>query len=507
MYRLLLCLPALASAPLAATAQSRPLRRAAETIAQADVSRRVHLIAHDSMGGRDTPSPGLEKTAAYIAAEFRRMGLKPLGDSGTWLQRYGIRVREVDTAGSSLGYAEAGAERMTLRLGPDVKLMFGAPRTEQLTVPLVLIGGAPGDGATLDPAAMRGHALIWLAPPGAPQRMVTQILRLGIDAGAAFLIVSIPDDSTFAARSMPRGEIVTADEVGWPFVMLQRESAVLAQFPDAAQQLAEVRAAATLVAVPVPEWTVSVRTRFRRDEALRVPNVVGLVEGRDPALRGEYVVVSAHFDHVGSRCRGADGPDKICNGADDNASGTTGLLELAEAFARPGARPARSLIFVAVSGEERGLWGSEYFALRPPVAIDRMVANLNMDHLGRNWRDSIVVIGTEHSDLGQPVSDVALAHPELKVAPLPDQWPAEQIYFRSDHYNFARQGVPILFFTNGFHSDYHAVTDSPDKIDAEKAARVIRFIFYIAHSIANAPERPRWKPESYQAIVKRKPIS
>jgi hypothetical protein len=126
-----------------------------------------------------------------------------------------------------------------------------------------------------------------------------------------------------------------------------------------------------------------------------------------------------------------------------------------------------------------------------------------MDHLGRNWRDSIVVIGAEHSDLGGVVTRVRAAHPELNVSPLPDQWPTEQIYFRSDHYNFARVGVPILFFTNGFHADYHAVTDSPDKIDAEKESRVLQFMFYVALEVANGPERPKWKPESYEMIVRR----
>ena len=214
------------------------------------------------------------------------------------------------------------------------------------------------------------------------------------------------------------------------------------------------------------------------------------------------MVITAHFDHLGSRCAREGETDRICNGADDNASGTTGLLELAEAFAQPDARPRRSVIFVAVSGEERGLWGSQYFAENPPMPIDDIVANINMDHLGRNWRDSIAIIGGEHSDLGALAHEVAEAHPELDMSPLPDQWPEQRIYFRSDHYNFARKGVPILFFTNGFHDDYHRVTDSPDKIDAEKQSRVVRYIFYVAQRIANQQERPRWDPDSYQEIVR-----
>lgn len=246
---------------------------------------------------------------------------------------------------------------------------------------------------------------------------------------------------------------------------------------------------------------------FTRDERVEVPNVVGIVPGTDPALRDEYLAISAHFDHVGSRCRGVSPADSICNGANDNGSGTTGLLELAEAFANPAARPRRSILFVAVSGEERGLWGSEYFARNPTVPIERIVANLNMDHLGRNWKDSIVVIGQEHSDLGATVHQVASANRDLGIGVLADQWPSERIYFRSDHYNFARNGVPILFFTNGFHPDYHAVTDTPDKVDAAVGARTTRLIFRTAYAIAERTERPHWNPESERAIVRRqKPV-
>jgi Zn-dependent M28 family amino/carboxypeptidase len=335
---------------------------------------------------------------------------------------------------------------------------------------------------------------------------MTRALGAAVEAGAALLVFAVPSDSAFDALPRQTGEIVTADQVGWPLVGAVRESAVIAQYPDAGGQLAELRAASTLAAVPVPGWSMTLRTGFARREPHQVPNVVGMVRGRDPALRDEYVVITAHFDHVGSRCRGVSDTDRICNGADDNASGTTGLLELAEAFARPEARPRRSMLFVAVSGEERGLWGSQYFAEHPPVPIDRIVANVNMDHLGRNWPDSIVVIGGEHSDLGATLAQVVGEHAELGIGVLPDQWPGQRIYFRSDHYNFAKQGVPILFFTNGFHDDYHAVTDSPDKIDAEKQARVVRLIFYTAHRVADQRQRPAWDPESYRAIVKRKPL-
>jgi len=228
------------------------------------------------------------------------------------------------------------------------------------------------------------------------------------------------------------------------------------------------------------------------------PNSVGIVLGTDPTLRNEYIVVSAHMDHVG--VNGANVKDSIWNGADDDASGTAGVLALAEAFAQ--APPKRSMIFLTVSGEEHGLWGSDWFSKHPPVPIDNIVANLNLDMIGRNWKDSIVVIGIEHSDLGATVKKVAAAHPELGITTMPDPWPQENFFGRSDHYNFARRGVPALFFFNGTHEDYHQPSDSPDKIDAEKESRIVRLIYHVGLAVANAPARPKWDPESRKKIVR-----
>ena len=204
------------------------------------------------------------------------------------------------------------------------------------------------------------------------------------------------------------------------------------------------------------------------------------------------------MDHIGVT---AGLPDSINNGADDDASGTTGVIELAEAFSRPGARPRRSIIFLTVSGEEKGLWGSRYFSEHPVVPVDRIVADFNIDMIGRNWPDTIVAIGKEHSDLGATLERVNRAHPELGMTAIDDRWPDERFYFRSDHYNFARKGVPILFFFNGVHPDYHRPSDSPDKIDAEKESRILRLLYFLGREVGDADARPKWNPESYQSIV------
>lgn len=242
------------------------------------------------------------------------------------------------------------------------------------------------------------------------------------------------------------------------------------------------------------------------DDGGEAPNVVGVLRGSDPALRDQYVVYSAHMDHVGMRAPDASG-DSIWNGADDNASGTVAVMEVAEAMASLPTPPRRSIIFLLVSGEERGLWGSAWYADHPTVPASRIVANLNADMVGRNWSDTIVAIGKEHSDLGQTLERVNAAHPELGMTAIDDLWPEQNFYGRSDHYNFALKGVPILFFFNGVHDDYHGRDDEVDRIDADKAARITRLLFYLGLEIANADDRPEWNPDSYREIVAPTPPS
>jgi Zn-dependent M28 family amino/carboxypeptidase len=193
--------------------------------------------------------------------------------------------------------------------------------------------------------------------------------------------------------------------------------------------------------------------------------------------------------------------DSIYNGADDNASGTAAVIELAQAFAGTAPRPRRSMIFLLVSGEEKGLWGSRWYAENPTFPIESTVANINIDMIGRNWTDSVVAIGKEESTLGASVERVAADHPELGVEVVDDQWPDERFYYRSDHYNFARQGVPILFFFTGTHEDYHRPSDEPERIGYEKMTRITRLLYYLGLDVANAPEKPEWDEAAYQRVV------
>ena len=233
-------------------------------------------------------------------------------------------------------------------------------------------------------------------------------------------------------------------------------------------------------------------------------NVVAILEGSDPLLRNEYVALGAHLDHVGVG-RPVDG-DAIYNGADDDGSGTTALLAMAEAFAK-GERPRRSILFVWHTGEEVGMWGSRHINENPPVPVGQIVAHLNIDMIGRSKAPgdtepanadltgphAIYVIGPRimSDELGAIIDEVNHGYLDLEIDPLYDavDHPA-RFFFRSDHIHYARNGIPIAFFFSGTHEDYHRPSDHADKIDYEKMEKVARTIYAVAWELASRDGRP-----------------
>ncbi|MDQ3223938.1 MAG: M20/M25/M40 family metallo-hydrolase [Gemmatimonadota bacterium] len=492
MRRLTLLVLVLAAGPLPAqTAQ--PLSQAAASITAADVARRIGIIADDSMMGRDTPSRGLDLTAKYVVDEFRRLGLK------SSFQHYPITRRRLELEHSRVIFSTGG--------GQDSASFTNAARYEggivpgkPLRAPAVLVGGAhtAESAGQLD---VREKAVLFVPPAATDRAALQQVLRVLFLAGPTALIILSDADSAGFANTIPKRypeRTVIGLPSGRPISLQVHAGAVSTALSAAGVDLAAVRTDASPVARDLPGLRVGIQMKDTVTSSLTAPNSVGILEGSDPKLKSEYVVYSAHMDHIGITPGQAD---SINNGADDDASGTAGVIELAEAFSHRGARPKRSIIFLTVSGEEKGLWGSDYFANNPPVPAKQIVANINMDMIGRNWRDTIVAIGMEHSDLGATLERVNAAHAELGMTAIDDRWPEERFYFRSDHYNFARKGIPALFFFNGVHEDYHEVTDSPDKIDSEKEARILRLLFYLGQEVANAPGRPQWNAESYKEIV------
>jgi len=245
-------------------------------------------------------------------------------------------------------------------------------------------------------------------------------------------------------------------------------------------------------------------------------NIVAMIEGTDPQLRNTYVAFGAHYDHVGyaqaelseADRRRSDAPgrvsagaeqDRVWNGADDDGSGTVALMALARAFAL-GPRPRRSMLFVWHTGEERGLLGSRYFVDHPTVPVDRIIAQLNIDMIGRNRDDNaaesntVYLIGSDRIstelDAIERAANASLPQPLTLDYELNDPSDLEQFYYRSDHYSYAAKGIPVIFFTTGLHADYHANTDDISKIEFEKMARIAQLVYETGMRVANLDRPP-----------------
>ncbi|MFI5209237.1 MAG: M28 family peptidase [Gemmatimonadales bacterium] len=500
------------AAPLAAQTATPPaaVTRAAQTITEADVKRRIYIIADDSMQGRDTPSRGLDLTAQYVADQFKSFGLKPGGGNGSYIMRYGVRRVQLDVAASHVGFM-ANGQHVRVGFDRDAFWRAGDVPSSMLMGQAVVVGGMLAPDSLVASDFSGKIALLVLdysKPRPATVQPTIDFLRA---TATAVVIVTNRDSAQFAMivsqLSGPRTsryDSVPASKSLAPVVEVQQR-AVLAVLGAVGVNLDEIRTSGTMINRQVPALSLMLGAKQDVLMDATAPITVGILEGTDPQLKSEYMVYSAHMDHVGvagvsNQCR-AVGADSICNGADDDGSGTVGVVELAEAFSQKAARTRRSIIFLTVSGEEKGLWGSDYFVSHPTVPLSSIVADINIDMIGRNWPDTIVAIGREHSDLGTTLARVDSMHPELGMVAIDDRWPEENFYFRSDHYNFAKNGVPILFFFNGVHDDYHQVSDSPDKINAEKESRILQLLFYLGQAVANAPQRPQWNPDSYKKIV------
>jgi len=485
-------------APQSAPAPVRPT--GAETITPNDLYARIGFLADDALLGRDTPSQGLDVAAAYIVSEYRKLGLEPAGENGTFYQRYPFPLRAIDTAAVRFGTVDAARKDQRLVYGTDfyAQPVSARPGAAMGQAALVYVGKLGEKGL---PAGNYSKTVPMVLVPGAMTRdwrtEVSRATRAAEAARAPAVVLvldqSIPD-STFqqlAQRSKVAQRALLNEKEIPVFYLTNRAARTVAT--RAGVDLARATGATPLAGI---EAHFAAPAKVLDDR--RPPNVVAVLPGSDPALKDEYVVLSAHMDHVGVG-RPVNG-DSIYNGADDDASGTAGLLEVAEAMASLPERPRRSVVFLHVSGEEKGLLGSRWYSDHPTIPLEKIVANVNVDMIGRNSPDSVVVIGKDYSSLGKVVNAVGARHPELKLVAADDIWPDERFFFRSDHFNFARKEVPALFFFTGVHEDYHRPSDEVDKIDTDKAARVSRMIFYTVRDIANADQRPVWDPKGLEEV-------
>jgi hypothetical protein len=465
-------------------------REAVRTITPEDMAREIGVLAHDSMAGRDTPSPGLEAAASHIAERFRSMGLEPAGEDGTYIDRFEWERSTFSGSGVDLRVQDGGDAELQY-----AKDFFLIPGSEPTSAEGVYVGIAGEDNPTED---HRGK-IVFLDHPVPElnqefEERFSAAMLPTIMNGAAGLVMIL--DPEFQTEAIPQISGMTAGQQA-PIPILGMSSVAAERLMGAAgYDLGVVRSAeepTSLGSTIEIEWT-------RETETHTPPNVVGMLPGADPELRDTYVVLTAHFDHVGIGAPDATG-DSIYNGADDNASGTAAVLEVAEAFASLPEAPARSVIFLAVSAEEKGLLGAMAYVEDPPVIdIQRVVANVNLDMIGRLAPDTIIGIGQEYSTLQTVLDEIQVNHPELGLSVILDPVPEQQFFFRSDQLAFIQQGIPAVFFTTEDHEDYHRPSDEAAKIDNDKAARVARLAFLLAYEVAQDPTAPEWTEEGWAQV-------
>jgi hypothetical protein len=508
-----------------------------DSIAQADLREWLTYIASDELEGRAVFTEGLGLAAGYIQSRLQQWGVKPAGDGGTFLQT--VRVAGVKTTSRSSVTVQVGSERRTFKDGEGVTFLrnVGAKRT--VTIDHVEFSGYGLDVPGTAQRDFQGHsvseaAVVYLGlngPKGTEQtlrRVLGGRSRYATDqmrAAAAIGPMTPPPANRPAGDAPPRpnavdfttpqrldGQIppaITADDAFFEFLFSAAPTKydVLKKRAADQESLAPFRLDNVSVTFNLDADYTVVRTQLTQ-------NVVGIVEGSDPQLKSTYVAIGAHYDHVGyaenevidgrrpappGRVNPGATDDRVWNGADDDGSGTVALMALARAFAQ-GPRPKRSVIFVWHAGEERGLYGSRYFADHPVVPIDRIVAQLNIDMIGRNRDDKsseankVYLVGSDRisSELHQlnRAANNALMPPLTLDYEMNDPSDPEQVYYRSDHYSYAAKGIPVIFFTTGLHPDYHANTDEVSKIEFAKMARVAQLVYETGRRVADLDHPP-----------------
>jgi hypothetical protein len=510
-------------------------------ITPADLMTRLYIYADDSLMGRQVGTEYNLKATAYIEREVRRLGLVPAGDEGGYFQNIPLYNNYNDSAATAL---KIGGE--TLVYGRDFFPIPRASRTIAFDGVPVIYAGSNADSSNWPTAdAVAGKVLVLSVgnAPGPMKALFSATSRFG--RAAAVLVAGLQRIPPQYLPQLGRTSGMRDDSipVGGPTTVLVTPQVVSQLFGSADGVQAGT------VGKPISGKVVL------HEERAPGRNVVAILPGSDPALKGQYVAIGAHNDHIGfndtpvdhdslkaymmvARPQGADSPtgvaltaqqtariraltdslhkahgvrlDSIYNGADDDGTGTVSVLEIAEALVNAPNKPKRSILFVWHTGEEAGLYGSEYFTDHPTVPRDSIVAQLNMDMVGRGAATDVTGSAKEGGDLHGGPGYVQLVGSRRLSTELGDliedvnktsklglnfdyaidaNGHPQNIYCRSDHYEYARYGIPVVFFTTGGHADYHQVTDEPQYIDYGRMAKVATLVHDAAVRIANLDHR------------------
>lgn len=548
-------------------------RAGLDLIKDADLRSWLTYISSDELEGRATFSEGIGLASSYISQHLREWGVKPGGDHDSYLQA--VKVLGVRSSSRSTLTVEVNGQKKVFKDGEglDFPKNVGGKRT--FTVDRVEFMGYGLDAPAanhMDYAGkdVKGAAVVWLGPAGPSgvdaatyRRLITGRNRYATDQLGALAAIgpalqgfggggggaaAAPAPAAgggggggFGGAPIPRADFTTVERLDSPLppAVTAKDELFELLFSAAPEKFAALQEKASKKE-PLPHFALTgVKLTFALDTDYEIVqtqvahNVVGIIPGSDPKLKDTYVAFGAHYDHVGyaqgELTKGADGTmrragsvgrvtptateDRIWNGADDDGSGTVAMMALAKAFSQ-GPKPKRSILIVWHVGEERGLWGSRYFADYPTVPLAKIVAQLNIDMIGRNRDDkvseanSVYLVGSDRisTELHKLNIDANASLPKpLKLDyEMNDPADLEQVYYRSDHYSYAAKGIPITFYTTGLHADYHANTDEVSKINFEKMTRIVQLVYETGRRTADldhAPVRDNLGPRAGKATT------
>lgn len=467
----------------------------AATITESDLRSMLYIVAGAEMEGRETATAGQRKAAEYIEGRFKAIGLKPgFGDS--YQMPFPVYRDSMLAAGMTVDGRQL---KLNDEFQPVIQLNSTATQhfSEIVFVGHGIVDSAYDDYGDID---VKGKAVLMLegAPSSYRPRQAGFMSPAGTfakirNAGMKGAVAVIVTGSNFPRRTMtPTGAMYTdlfkTAQSPNLFIVSEKTASLLAGASWKEWSEKGRKEKLTPKALPT-ELTLDFQ---KKTEFMSSTNVLGVLEGSDK--KDEWLILTAHYDHLGRR------GNTIYYGADDDGSGTVGVIEIAEAFAKAkadGKGPRRSILFMAVSGEEKGLWGSEYFSEKPTMPMEKVTANLNIDMIGRvdtertkpDTLNYVYVVGDDKiSTELKPVSEsVNSRFTKLSLDyKFNDPNDTERIYFRSDHYNFARKGVPIIFYYDGMlKADYHKPTDTPEKINYTLLAKRARLVFHTAWEMTN----------------------
>lgn len=500
----------------------------ADAIHEASLKADVYFLSAPEMAGRKTASHESRIAANYIASEFLRLGLKPLGDDGTYYQSYDLTQAAQDNEHTSLT-VRLGAQEKSYQLGHDFDLFWVTQTTNPTTASgkVVFLGygiDAPEYGYN-DLAGIDLHGKIVILLPHEPQERDPASKFKGAwhtyhaysqwkyeeirKAGAAGILEVIeknphrPPAPSSAPRQDWFPEAIDSLPEYWdlPVFSITEEVAdeLLASSEKNVSELRrEIDAHLQPHSFELKDVSATMRKSYTNLHVVKAANVLGLLEGSDPKLRNEYVIVSAHHDHLGTV------GGRLQPGADDNASGVAAMLEVARVFATAKIHPRRSILFASFDSEEAGMLGSFYYARHPALPITNAAAILNMDMVGRNensptWNldpaytaQSVNLVGTLYSPDLRHAAETANRSLGLNLDFKTDKEDREEWLARSDQFVFVTEGVPAILFNTGEHPDYHTENDTWEKLNYPKLEKIARLVFRTAQSIADSENRPRF---------------